>query len=189
MKFNESQRLLFSFIIWYIYGSNYETFLAFAINSEYLFSNSGKLRRFGQNTSMAASLGNSSPTLQILCKKCKFPINPFFSFSHYNKPHNLDSFSSFSHPLTRSYCRRSTIRADSTNAVEPPRKYDFDLFTIGAGSGGVRASRFAANLGASVAICELPFATVSSDSTGGVGGTYVSFICYSLLDCFYTKFK
>ncbi|CAA2975711.1 glutathione reductase, chloroplastic-like [Olea europaea var. sylvestris] len=122
---------------------------------------------------MAASLGNSSPTLQILCKKCKFPINPFFSFSHYNKSHNLDSFSSFSHPLTRSYCRRSTIRADSTNAVEPPRKYDFDLFTIGAGSGGVRASRFAANLGASVAICELPFATVSSDSTGGVGGTCV----------------
>lgn len=26
-------------------------------------------------------------------------------------------------------------------------KYDFDLFTIGAGTGGVRASRFAANYG------------------------------------------
>ncbi|KAJ3702751.1 hypothetical protein LUZ61_006456 [Rhynchospora tenuis] len=51
--------------------------------------------------------------------------------------------------------------------------YDFDLFTIGAGSGGVRASRFAANFGASVAVCELPFATISSDSTGGVGGTCV----------------
>lgn len=125
---------------------------------------------------MAASLSTpklSSPTLQILCKKCKFPINPFFSFSHYNKPHNLDSFSSFSHPLTRSYSRRFTTRADSTNAVEPPRKYDFDLFTIGAGSGGVRASRFASNLGASVAVCELPFATLSSDFTGGVGGTCV----------------
>lgn len=28
--------------------------------------------------------------------------------------------------------------------------YDFDLFVIGAGSGGVRASRFSANFGAKV---------------------------------------
>lgn len=33
-------------------------------------------------------------------------------------------------------------------------KYDYDLFVIGAGSGGVRASRVAASLGARVAICE-----------------------------------
>lgn len=33
-------------------------------------------------------------------------------------------------------------------------KYDFDLFTIGAGSGGVRASRLAAEFGANVAIAE-----------------------------------
>ena len=33
-------------------------------------------------------------------------------------------------------------------------KYDFDLFTIGAGSGGVRASRVAAAHGAKVAIAE-----------------------------------
>jgi glutathione reductase (NADPH) len=32
--------------------------------------------------------------------------------------------------------------------------YDYDLFTIGAGSGGVRASRFAARLGARVAVAE-----------------------------------
>src|ERR1700740_1629014 len=32
--------------------------------------------------------------------------------------------------------------------------YDFDLFVIGAGSGGVRASRVAASLGARVAIAE-----------------------------------
>ena len=32
--------------------------------------------------------------------------------------------------------------------------YDFDLFTIGAGSGGVAASRRAAAYGARVAICE-----------------------------------
>ena len=34
------------------------------------------------------------------------------------------------------------------------QRYDFDLVVIGAGSGGVRASRVAANLGAKVAICE-----------------------------------
>lgn len=33
-------------------------------------------------------------------------------------------------------------------------KYDFDLFVIGAGSGGVRAARIAAGHGARVAICE-----------------------------------
>ncbi len=33
-------------------------------------------------------------------------------------------------------------------------KYDFDLFVVGAGSGGVRASRLAAASGARVAICE-----------------------------------
>ncbi len=33
-------------------------------------------------------------------------------------------------------------------------EYDYDLFTIGAGSGGVRASRVASTLGASVAIAE-----------------------------------
>jgi glutathione reductase (NADPH) len=32
--------------------------------------------------------------------------------------------------------------------------YDFDLFTLGAGSGGVRASRFAAGFGARVAVAE-----------------------------------
>ena len=33
-------------------------------------------------------------------------------------------------------------------------QYDYDLFTIGAGSGGVRASRYAARLGARVAVAE-----------------------------------
>ncbi len=32
--------------------------------------------------------------------------------------------------------------------------YDYDLFIIGAGSGGVRASRIAAGYGARVGICE-----------------------------------
>ncbi|HCC83089.1 MAG TPA: glutathione-disulfide reductase, partial [Methylophaga sp.] len=33
-------------------------------------------------------------------------------------------------------------------------QYDYDLFVIGAGSGGVRASRMAASYGAKVAVCE-----------------------------------
>ncbi|MSO73522.1 MAG: glutathione-disulfide reductase [Rhodospirillaceae bacterium] len=41
--------------------------------------------------------------------------------------------------------------------------FDFDLLTIGAGSGGVRASRMAARYGARVAVCE----------AGRVGGTCV----------------
>ena len=42
-------------------------------------------------------------------------------------------------------------------------KFDFDLFVIGAGSGGVRAARIAAGHGARVAICE----------SSRVGGTCV----------------
>ncbi|WCJ21631.1 glutathione reductase [Euphorbia peplus] len=74
-----------------------------------------------------------------------------------------------SHPPRRHF----SVRADSGNGAQAARHYDFDLFTIGAGSGGVRASRFAANFGATVAVCELPFSTISSDTTGGVGGTCV----------------
>ncbi|KAH7521795.1 hypothetical protein FEM48_Zijuj07G0070100 [Ziziphus jujuba var. spinosa] len=56
---------------------------------------------------------------------------------------------------------------------EDDAHYDFDLFVIGAGSGGVRASRFSANFGAKVGICELPFHPISSEVVGGVGGTCV----------------
>ncbi|XP_074579475.1 glutathione reductase, chloroplastic-like [Curcuma longa] len=63
--------------------------------------------------------------------------------------------------------------ADGGNGAADSSRFDFDLFTIGAGSGGVRASRFAAAYGAKVAICELPFSTMSSDDAGGVGGTCV----------------
>ena len=47
--------------------------------------------------------------------------------------------------------------------------YDFDLFVIGAGSGGVRAARFAAGFGARVAVAErryLAGRVVSLRSTG-----------------------
>ncbi len=47
------------------------------------------------------------------------------------------------------------------------RQYDFDLFTIGAGSGGVRAARFAAGFGARVAVAEERY----------MGGTCVNVGC------------
>src|SRR5690554_2298123 len=45
--------------------------------------------------------------------------------------------------------------------------YDFDLFVIGAGSGGVRAARFAASYGAKVAVAESRY----------LGGTCVNVGC------------
>ena len=51
--------------------------------------------------------------------------------------------------------------------------YDYDLFTIGGGSGGVRCSRFSGSFGAKVACAELPFAYESSEGAGGLGGTCV----------------
>ena len=47
------------------------------------------------------------------------------------------------------------------------QQYDFDLFTIGGGSGGVRASRFAAQYGARVALAEKQY----------LGGTCVNVGC------------
>lgn len=52
-------------------------------------------------------------------------------------------------------------------------EYDYDLFFIGAGSGGVRGARFASSYGARVAVAEMPLRWVSSDTEGGVGGTCV----------------
>ena len=46
-------------------------------------------------------------------------------------------------------------------------QYDYDLFTIGAGSGGVRASRVAASFGAKVAVAE----------ESALGGTCVNVGC------------
>ncbi|OUS42079.1 hypothetical protein BE221DRAFT_202020 [Ostreococcus tauri] len=51
--------------------------------------------------------------------------------------------------------------------------FKYDTYVIGGGSGGVRASRMAAQKGAKVGLCELPFDPISSDSTGGLGGTCV----------------
>jgi len=51
--------------------------------------------------------------------------------------------------------------------MENTMAYDFDLFVIGAGSGGVRASRFAAGYGAKVAVAESRY----------LGGTCVNVGC------------
>ncbi|XP_022758335.1 glutathione reductase, chloroplastic-like isoform X2 [Durio zibethinus] len=114
----------------------------------------------------------SSPTLQTLYRNLPVSVplpKTLSSFSRYLPP----SASGFHHYHRLQRRRLFSFRAESDNGAEPLRHYDFDLFTIGAGSGGVRASRFAANFGASVAVCELPFSTISSETTGGVGGTCV----------------
>ena len=41
--------------------------------------------------------------------------------------------------------------------VNTNNKFDFDLFVIGAGSGGVRAARMAASKGVNVAIAEVDY--------------------------------
>ena len=113
----------------------------------------------------------SSPKLKTIYKKLSIPIPTRLSSRLLPNPKTLSSLSLSPNPEPRTRYRSFAARADSQNGAEPPSHYDFDLFTVGAGSGGVRASRFAANFGASVAVCELPFSTISSETTGGVGGT------------------
>ncbi|XP_052190162.1 glutathione reductase, chloroplastic-like [Diospyros lotus] len=69
--------------------------------------------------------------------------------------------------------RKMLIDGELNKSNEEEAHYDFDLFVIGAGSGGVRAARFSAQYGAKVGICELPFHPISSEELGGVGGTCV----------------
>src|SRR5512146_1786820 len=54
-----------------------------------------------------------------------------------------------------------------TSKGEAMAQYDYDLFTIGAGSGGVRASRVAASFGAKAAVAEERY----------LGGTCVNVGC------------
>ncbi|KAK9795924.1 hypothetical protein WJX73_005162 [Symbiochloris irregularis] len=84
---------------------------------------------------------------------------------------NLPGYSTAHRRQSACRFRHCQVRASSSNGTGD---YDYDLFTIGAGSGGVRASRFAStNYGAKVAICEMPFDLISSESKGGAGGTCV----------------
>lgn len=121
---------------------------------------------------MASSI--TTPKLTTTFYK-RLPITVPLSSHFLSLPKTLTPLSHNRRSLLHFQCQRRhfAARAESDNGAEPPSHYDFDLFTIGAGSGGVRASRFAANFGASVAICELPFSTISSETTGGVGGTCV----------------
>ncbi|XP_062149586.1 glutathione reductase, chloroplastic [Alnus glutinosa] len=136
---------------------------------------------------MASSLSATTPSLtfasQTLYTRLSIPLSlslPLSSSHFLSDPKTLSSLSrhhrgllSHCHSHSHRHRRAFAARAESENGAEPARPYDFDLFTIGAGSGGVRASRFASNFGASVAVCELPFSTISSDTTGGFGGTCV----------------
>lgn len=82
---------------------------------------------------------------------------------------SLAALPRLAHPYRRHV---SASAAAAPNGASVEGEYDYDLFTIGAGSGGVRASRFASALyGSRVAICEMPFATIASDELGGLGGT------------------
>jgi glutathione reductase (NADPH) len=77
-----------------------------------------------------------------------------------------------------SHHRRRRAHTSSPPAAEPPassKEFDYDLFTIGAGSGGVRASRWAASTyGIKAAIVEMPYARVPGTADlGGAGGTCV----------------
>ena len=95
---------------------------------------------------------------------------------------SLSTSISSSAPPSPSRAPLVKARAASNSAADESKKptksmsgkFDYDLFTIGAGSGGVRASRFAAStFGIRAAVCELPFARVASDELGGAGGTCV----------------
>jgi glutathione reductase (NADPH) len=56
--------------------------------------------------------------------------------------------------------------------AEAQGPFDYDLVTIGAGSGGTRASRIAAGTyKAKVACIEKTFGFVPDDHVGGAGGT------------------
>ena len=69
-------------------------------------------------------------------------------------------------------CFETTTRLFMASAHGKDAEFDFDLITIGAGSGGTRASRISAQqYGAKVACVELPFAFVATDQEGGAGGT------------------
>ena len=70
---------------------------------------------------------------------------------------------------------RSVVTAAASNGNGASNEeFDYDLFCIGAGSGGVRAARVAAgNYGAKVGICEMPYNPIASDEEGGAGGTCV----------------
>ncbi|KAG6498417.1 hypothetical protein ZIOFF_046330 [Zingiber officinale] len=69
--------------------------------------------------------------------------------------------------------RKMLINGELDKVGQEDKQYDFDLFAIGAGCGGDLAALTSVSFGAKVAICELPFHLISSEVTGGVGGTCI----------------
>ena len=65
------------------------------------------------------------------------------------------------------YRPASALSGAEANGVTRMTDYDYDLFVIGAGSGGVRAARVSAGFGARVAVCEERY----------LGGTCVNVGC------------
>ena len=65
---------------------------------------------------------------------------------------------------------------ENTAVVEEPRKYDYDLIVVGGGSGGLAASKRAADLGAKVAVFDFVKPTPIG-TTWGLGGTCVNVGC------------
>ncbi|DBB10474.1 TPA: hypothetical protein ACH3X3_002016 [Trebouxia sp. C0006] len=103
-------------------------------------------------TSVRAASSGSAPASQAL--RCHHPRR-----------------SSLSPPAALSH---SGVASRAMASAAKDEKYDFDLFTIGGGTGGVRAARFAStDYGARVALCELPFSLVQTDTEGGLGGTCI----------------
>src|SRR5690348_15229628 len=60
--------------------------------------------------------------------------------------------------------------------VQSTHPYDYDVFVIGGGSGGISAARWAANLGAKVALADFVKPTPIG-TTWGLGGTCVNVGC------------
>jgi len=58
----------------------------------------------------------------------------------------------------------------------PPHEYDFDLFVIGGGSGGLACSKYAVEAGAKVAVADYVKPS-PQNTTWGIGGTCVNVGC------------
>ncbi|KAL0854057.1 hypothetical protein Bca101_059209 [Brassica carinata] len=93
------------------------------------------------STSKLTTTISSSPSLKILCRKLPFSIHLPSSSSSLSPRLTLLS----NHPYSPS--RRFSLGAQNDNVADSHRHYDFDLFTIGAGSGGVFSEVFSQGAG------------------------------------------
>ncbi|CAI6001948.1 unnamed protein product [Closterium sp. NIES-64] len=139
-----------------------------------------------------ASIASTARLHTLIAPSSVKVLTPFATLSHrpsfaQAKPLLTSSFRPLSQqlrprPLTRlakfplvSRVTMSTAAGEAADRPVPVEDgdYEWDLVTIGVGSGGTRASRIAASFGAKVAAIELPFNPISSETQGGVGGTCV----------------